>query len=153
MDEEERYAIIVELPIPPSDNRRLTIRHIPGRPCRFWMILTQETRKFFQDVYDIFDKIWPQSTILVPSIHHQLHIQTKVYLPSWRGDTSNFTKVLKDSLEGIVYDSDKFVHILYDDSEVDRENPRVRLTIPVDPVTVAKPNASTLRKIASRLHR
>jgi hypothetical protein len=41
-------------------------------------------------------------------------------------------KWLKDVLTNTVYDDDKFVHINYEDTEKDPENPRIELVIPID---------------------
>jgi Holliday junction resolvase RusA-like endonuclease len=120
---------IITLPVPPSDNRRLIIAR--GR-----MILSNEARSFLRDGMVVLKTQWPRGTILVPSFNHQLHISVKAFVPSWRGDCSNFTKLLKDVMTGTVYDDDKFVHINYEDTQKDQENPRLEISVPVDRFSV-----------------
>ena len=117
----------IELPIPPSDNRRLIIHRYQRN-----MILSPEARDYITYGRLLLRTQWPKDLILVPSSSYQLHIRAKAYVPNWRGDCSNFTKVLKDTLTGVIYDDDKFIHIDYEDSEKDESNPRIELTIPIN---------------------
>lgn len=122
----------VTLPIPISDNNRLIIHWQQRR-----MILSKKARDWLLEARLLLRVSWPKKLILVPSKSYQLHIKAKAYVPNWRGDCSNFTKILKDAMSGIVYDDDKFIHIDYEDSEKDAENPRIELSIPINRISLA----------------
>lgn len=122
----------ITLPIPPSDNARLTLQHDRNGRCSHRIILTSKARQFLEDGKIMLKSQWPRSMILVPSFSHQLHITVTAYVSSWRGDCSNYTKLLKDVMTDTVYDDDKFVHINYTDTIKDVANPRVVLSVPID---------------------
>lgn len=123
--------ISFSLPIPPSDNARLTISHTQHR-----IILSQVARDFLELAKMELLVKWPRKITLCPSYTHQLHIVVTAYVKDWRGDCSNYTKMLKDAMTGMVYDDDKFVHIDYRDSIKDPENPRLEITVPLDPLNI-----------------
>ena len=56
-------------------------------------------------------------------------VKALVYFPSLRGDLDNRLKVLLDALEGIAYADDRQVYELYAIRMLDRENPRVEITV------------------------
>jgi Holliday junction resolvase RusA-like endonuclease len=96
------------------------------------MILTKEARDWKQLATLIIRRDWPKTVILVPTVKHQLHIIIKCYMENWRRDASNCTKQIKDVMEKIVYTNDRLVHLDYLDVSLDKANPRVELTIPIN---------------------
>ncbi len=67
-----------------------------------------------------------------------LAVVARCYFPDRRKrDASNLSKMLGDAMSGIVYEDDSQVHReTYERSGIDRENPRVVITItPLTPIT------------------
>lgn len=124
----------ITLPIPPSDNRRVIPVFIGGKNR---LIKSPSVREYAKLAVPLLYRQWGHNQIIVPSVHHQLHISVKVYVPNWRSDVSNYTKTLKDLMQKIVYDNDKWVHFDYLDTEKDEANPRVVMLIPLDAFSIA----------------
>lgn len=104
------------LPLPPSDNRRL-------QPMRGRLILTTEATEYQAEIKRILGGM----RVRTITVNRPLYLLYKVYLPSKRQDPSNFTKVLKDALEGCIYDNDQFVMPWAVDVEFDRKEPRIEI--------------------------
>lgn len=52
-----------------------------------------------------------------------------VYRPAKRGDLDNYTKILADSLQGIVYSNDSQIVRILAERRDDKKNPRVEVEI------------------------
>lgn len=117
----------IVLPLPPSDNRRfLIVNH--SRHAR--LALSNEHRTYKNIIVPFaMLKYKKEITIYKPTFEKQLFIAYQVFLPDKRRDGSNCEKVLKDSLKGILYDDDKWVNLLAVKVEIDKDNPRIELTV------------------------
>jgi len=92
------------------------------------LILSSEHRQYKQVAGLLLKSLW-RSEPIKTSYENQLAIEYDVYLPDKRRDGSNIEKILKDTLSKIVYDDDKWVCMRLMKIYIDKNNPRVELTI------------------------
>jgi Holliday junction resolvase RusA-like endonuclease len=52
-----------------------------------------------------------------------------VYRPAKRGDLDNYTKILADSLQGVLYENDSQIVRILAERHDDKRNPRVEVEI------------------------
>lgn len=71
-------------------------------------------------------------------VRSRFRLDVIFYFPTWRKDCSNVLKAIEDGCNGILWhdDSHKYLKAGSFDSEVDRENPRVEVTVTIvgDPI-------------------
>lgn len=130
-------TVTLVLSLPPTDNRLYVLQHNRQGECMHRLILSNPARLFIEETAWKLKSQWPRNVILSPTAGHQLHIKISPHVRSWKADVSNFIKLVKDSLQGVVYDNDRFVHMDFNDSVLDKEHPRIILEIPMLPEHVA----------------
>jgi crossover junction endodeoxyribonuclease RusA len=119
----EARTLHITLPIPPSVNHTYFTakngQRILTTDAKHW-ILGAQSRAMERVVLD----------------HWEMTTGEKVIVEMWcywpdkrRRDTHNLDKLLLDSLEGVVFDDDKWALPRWMDFSVDKENPRVELAI------------------------
>jgi Holliday junction resolvase RusA-like endonuclease len=112
------------LPIPVSDNERLTVSKYGGK-----IILAPDARKYIKEIREIAKQSQERGHLpyykpgwYTPVImFHQVHFKDK------RRDVSNIVKILKDALEGGTYDSDRAVITWAMPPKVDKLYPRLEV--------------------------
>jgi len=105
------------LPLPPSINRRFKpTAHNP-------YTLTESVRTFKAHV-----ALLALEHDLTP-LTGKLFAQVDLFRPADRGDADNYTKVLFDSLEGILYHKDAQIKRYVVSVWVDKTNPRTIITV------------------------
>lgn len=113
----------ITLPLPPS------INHAYGRCRNGRNFIKPEGRGWILHAQLVtggacFDNKWKYSE------KEKIVIEIFVFWPDNRKrDCSNLEKILIDSLQDIVFEDDRYALVRFMDFEVDRENPRVELTI------------------------
>ena len=114
---------LLTLPMPPSANQYWRPIAFKGRAM---MGVTNEARKYKRVVKERLE-----SWVYLPYTRaDKLRVAIYAYPANLRGDVTNLPKVLLDSLEGIVMVNDiSVVSMSIDLIAVDKENPRVQITI------------------------
>ena len=111
---------MIELPFPPSANRywRTTVRG--SRPVTY---KSNDARVYLKDVAArcMVDRVRP--------LDGPVAVDIVAHFPTKAGDLDNILKVLLDSLEGFFYQDDKQVHHITAVRQLDREHPRVEVSV------------------------
>ena len=102
------------LPVPPSANRYWELR-------RNRIVVTDEARAYKQEVAYQLNRYAP----LVGDVA----VNFTVYRPAKRGDLDNYTKVMFDALNKLVWADDKQVIEIHSFREDDKKNPRVEFLV------------------------
>ena len=102
------------LPISPSANRYWQLR-------RNRIVVTEEAKAYKQEVYYLVKHYEP----LVGNVA----VNFTVYRPAKRGDLDNYTKVMFDALNGLVWQDDKQVVEIHSFREDDKHNPRIEFLV------------------------
>jgi len=109
--------LTLTLPVPPSINRRFRPTH------RNPYTLTEAVRNY-------------KTTVALLALEHnftpltgKLFAQVTIYRPADRGDADNYTKVLFDSLEGILYHKDAQIKRYTVTVLTDKHSPRTIITV------------------------
>lgn len=100
------------LPMPPSLNRLY-------RTCRSVVYKTDEARTFEQLVKFEGRDCTP--------FNGAVALTVVLYRPTRTGDIDNYSKLLLDALQGVIYDNDKQVCDLRNIKAHDKHNPRVEV--------------------------
>jgi crossover junction endodeoxyribonuclease RusA len=108
----------ITLPIPPSVNHYWKTRK--GGKGRY---ISAEGQAFKETV-----GLRCAETGLEP-MEGRVKLTIAVYRPADRGDLDNYLKALLDGIKGYAYLDDKQVYVIHARKDMDRENPRVELTI------------------------
>jgi crossover junction endodeoxyribonuclease RusA len=104
------------LPIPISANRYW--RNFRGR-----MVISAEAKAYKAEVG------WLARAAGAQLMDGDLSLTMIVYRPAKRGDLDNYTKILADSLQGIVYSNDSQIVRLVAERHDDKHNPRVEVEV------------------------
>jgi Holliday junction resolvase RusA-like endonuclease len=115
----------ITLPLPITDNRRLVpVRH--GKGVR--LVPSSDMSKYINEVQRIVDHWNYTINFEQLTIHSPVYMLYKAYVDNLLRDSSNCTKVLKDSLErALVYKNDRYVLPLCVGVEKDKLEPRIEL--------------------------
>ena len=103
-----------ELPVPPSANRY----------WRVWnnrIVVTPEAKSYKQAVYLKLRNYEP--------LRGDVAVNFTVFRPSRRGDLDNYTKIMFDALNGLVWLDDIQVVEIHSFRDDDKKNPRVRVLV------------------------
>jgi crossover junction endodeoxyribonuclease RusA len=106
-------VVCVCLPIPPSANRYW--RNVRGR-----VLVSEEAKVYKRTVGLLCGQIDP--------LHGNVSVKFTIYRPRKAGDLDNYTKVMLDSLKGILYPDDDAVVEIHARRDDDKHNPRVVLS-------------------------
>lgn len=112
---------MIELPLPPSDNRRLVRRN--GRD-----VLSDEARAWKQDARLLLRSRY-RGKLLAPTYENQLVLEYQVVLRDKRRDAANCLKMLSDVCKGIIYKDDKWVRWVPLPILVNPKDPRIIVVI------------------------
>jgi crossover junction endodeoxyribonuclease RusA len=104
------------LPIPVSANRYW--RNFRGR-----MVISAEAKAYKAEVWGLAKEAGAQL------MAGELSLTMIVYRPAKRGDLDNYTKILADSLQGVLYDNDSQIVRILAERHDDKHNPRVEVEI------------------------
>jgi len=107
------------LPLPPPENERLIFAKNLGR-----FILSKKYREYKLHAQQLLKAI-SGITMIIPTFENQLIIEITVFLSDKRRDGHGCLKPLMDVLQGVVYDSDKWVVPSFNKFNIDKDNPRV----------------------------
>ena len=102
------------LSVPPSANRYWTLK-------RNRIVVTEEARAYKQEVYFQLHQYEP--------LTGDVAVNFTVFRPAKRGDLDNYTKVMFDALNGLVWTDDKQVIEIHSFREDDKMNPRVEFLV------------------------
>ena len=114
--------LILTLPLPPSDNRRLTANHRPTPEYDRWK---DRARLHWNDLLYNLEPgtFWEMDS---PSYDIQYTYIIRIFMKDQKGDFTNFLKCLKDFGSKRIYTDDKWVNMLITMPVLlDRDNPRV----------------------------
>lgn len=116
--------IRIELPVGPTDNRRLI-------PVRGRLISSAEYRKWKKECVALIARQLPKRfKPLDPSYTDQLFYSVECHLPDKRTDAANYDKVLRDVLtEAGIWTDDKWCLPRYERVTVDKDDPHLVVTI------------------------
>jgi crossover junction endodeoxyribonuclease RusA len=104
------------LPVPVSANRYW--RHAQGRTY-----ISAEAKAYKAEVG------WLARAAGAQLLDGDLSLTMIVYRPAKRGDLDNYTKILADSLQGVLYDNDSQIVRILAERHDDKHNPRVEVEI------------------------
>jgi Holliday junction resolvase RusA-like endonuclease len=112
------------LPIPVSDNERLTVSKYGGK-----IILAPDARKYIKEIRKVASLARERNVIpfYKPGWYTPVIMFHQVYFKDKRRDCSNIIKILKDALEGGTYDSDRAVITWAMPPKVDKLYPRLEV--------------------------
>ena len=102
------------LSVPPSANRYWELR-------RNRIVVTDEARAYKQEVALQLGRYEP--------LLGNVAVNFTVFRPAKRGDLDNYTKVMFDALNGLVWKDDKQVVEIHSFREDDKKNPRVEFLV------------------------
>lgn len=102
------------LPIPPSANR-------------YWQVYNNRI-VVTQEAKDYKDEVYLQLKNYVP-LMGDVAVNFTVFRPARRGDLDNYTKVMFDALNGLVWHDDKQVAEIHSFRADDKHNPRVEFLV------------------------
>lgn len=102
------------LPVPPSANRYWRIFH--NR-----IVVTDEARAYKQEVFYRLRECEP--------LRGDVAVNFTVFRPAKRGDLDNYTKIMFDALNGVVWLDDMQVVEIHSFREDDVKNPRVNVLV------------------------
>lgn len=117
--------MIVRLPLPPTDNRRLIFafnlrRFISSPEYKTWLIKASHEWDRQVKQYHLDDPKWDA----------QYSYEYSIYLPNRRSDVTNYTKALKDFLKDRLYTDDKWVDLKLEMPVLlDKEDPRIEINL------------------------
>ena len=115
--------MIITLPLPPTDNRRLIFARYQGR-----MVSSTEYRRWFENCEIKWIVEYRDLKPLKPSFENQITIPYKLYQKDKRSDIQNYEKSLKDFLSKRLYSDDKYIKLdLILPVTIDKANPRVEI--------------------------
>jgi crossover junction endodeoxyribonuclease RusA len=109
-------SLTLVLPLPPSANRYW--RSVNGR-----MLVSAQGRAYVETVAMLCAALWKRAP-LAGKVGLEVHVHMDL-----RGDLDNRTKVLLDALQGSLYLNDSQVWDLRSVRQLDRERPRVEVTV------------------------
>lgn len=116
-------AVRLILPFPPSANAYW--RHVGGR-----VLLSREARAYRERCRFAAALQWKHAVV-----EGELRVRADVYFPDRRGDLTNREKQLLDALNGCVWVDDSQIYDWRMVRHLDKQNPRVEMTI--EPMTEA----------------
>ena len=102
------------LPVPPSANRYWKIWH--NR-----IVVTPEAKAYKQEVFYKLRDCDP--------LRGNVAVNFTVFRPSKRGDLDNYTKIMFDALNGLVWLDDTQVVEIHSFREDDKNNPHVKVLV------------------------
>lgn len=114
------------LPLPPSVNHMYRNFTKGGRRMR---VITHDGQKWQQDAR-LIAQAWRGRNAWIIAADSKIALKLWYYWPdNRRTDTHNRSKILCDTLEGILYEDDRWVLVQEQDFDVDRSNPRVEVEL------------------------
>lgn len=113
----------MSVPIPPSGNKM-------WRHSKKGIVYKTVEARFYQHEVGLRAKIEVQKQGWVMTKGQKVIMRLLYFWPDNRHrDTDNARKVLCDSLQGILYDNDRYILAHDIDWEVDRNNPRIEIEL------------------------
>lgn len=116
----------ITLPLPPPENERLIYARNMHR-----FILSKKYRNYKKEAsYELLRMTAMFKVDLKrPTYENQLTIEITAYMPNKKRDPHGILKPLLDVMEGYIYDNDKWVVPIFNETKIDKVNPRVEVEV------------------------